>query len=178
MKIYTRSGDAGQTSFLGGERVAKNHPRIEAYGTLDELNSWIGLVRAAWVDSPLDEEFRRIQMDLFDLGAHLASPSGSGRVGGVQPARSAELESTIDTLEERLESLKNFILPGGSLAAAHLHVARTVCRRAERLTVALEDDEEQTTTGIIYLNRLSDFLFVSARFANVVHEVSDVAWKR
>lgn len=178
MKIYTRGGDSGETSFLGGERVRKDHPRIEAYGTLDELNSWIGLVRASWPDSPLDDDFRHVQMDLFDVGAHLASPPGESRFGGVQPHRSAELESTIDTLEERLETLKNFILPGGSLPAAHLHVARTVCRRAERLTVALNDEADQTLQAIVYLNRLSDFLFVAARFANSVHEIGDVPWKR
>ena len=178
MKIYTRGGDSGETSFFGGDRVRKDHPRIEAYGTLDELNSWIGLVRASWPDSPLDDDFRHIQMDLFDVGAHLASPAGESRFGGVQPHRSSELEATIDTLEERLETLKNFILPGGSLPSANLHVVRTVCRRAERLVVALDDHSEEMANIVIFLNRLSDFLFVAARFANKVHEVEDVAWKR
>jgi cob(I)alamin adenosyltransferase len=174
MKIYTRTGDTGKTSLFGGARVDKDDARIEAYGTVDELNSFVGIVRAAWPDSPIDQELRSVQNDLFDVGAQLAAP-GSDRFHGVAPERIAELESAIDRMEGELEPLTNFILPGGSVAAAQLHVARTVCRRAERRVVSLGDGNAQT---IIYLNRLSDYLFVAARFANRRSGVSDVAWKK
>ena len=170
MKIYTKTGDRGETSLFGGARVAKNDPRIEAYGTIDELNSFAGVARASWPSSPIDAQLARIQSDLFDIGAHLASP-GSTRFTGADPARIAELESAIDAMESELQPLRNFILPGGCAAAAHLHVARTVCRRAERLVVALHDEP-----SIVYLNRLSDYLFVAARYANLKHGVDDVTW--
>lgn len=171
MKIYTKTGDAGDTSLFGGTRVPKDDPRIAAYGTVDELNAFIGLARATWTSSQLDEQLGRIQSDLFDVGAHLASP-GTSRFAGVDPARIAELEQAIDAMESELAPLRNFILPGGCAAAAQLHVARTICRRAERLVVALHDQ-----SSIAYLNRLSDFLFVAARFANLKHGVDDVPWK-
>jgi cob(I)alamin adenosyltransferase len=171
MKIYTRTGDAGATSLFGGARVAKNDPRIEAYGTVDELNSFIGVARAAWNDSPIDAELHRVQSDLFDIGAQLASP-GMERFGGVAELRIEALEHGIDAMEGELAPLKTFILPGGTLAAAQLHVARTVCRRAERLIVAL--GEEGTT--IRYINRLSDYLFVAARFANAKAGIPDTPW--
>jgi cob(I)alamin adenosyltransferase len=170
VKIYTKTGDAGETSLFGGARVPKSDARIEAYGTIDELNSFLGVARASWPASPLDEELGRIQSDLFDLGAHLAAP-GSNRFWGVRAERVAELESAIDGMESKLPPLRNFILPGGCAAAANLHVARTVCRRAERLVVTLHDD-----ASIVYLNRLSDFLFVAARYANLQHGVDDVVW--
>ena len=170
MKIYTKTGDAGETSLFGGARVPKDDSRIEAYGTIDELNSFLGVARASWPASPIDQHFDRIQSDLFDIGAHLASP-GTSRFAGVDPEHVVELERAIDAMESELEPLRNFILPGGSAPAAHLHVARTVCRRAERLVVALHDE-----SSIVYLNRLSDFLFVAARFANRKHGVADVPW--
>lgn len=173
MKIYTRTGDSGETSLLGGKRVAKNDARIEAYGTVDELSSFIGVARAAWQKSPIDGELSQIQNDLFDVGARLSAVDAS-RFPGASDSRIAALEQAIDTMERGLAPLSNFILPGGSAAAAHLHVARTVCRRAERLVVALEG-EHQTT--IRYLNRLSDYLFVAARFANATLGVEDVPWK-
>ncbi len=145
MKIYTRTGDAGETSLFGGSRVAKDDPRIEAYGTVDELSSFIGVARAAWPEGRIDDELARVQSDLFDIGAQLAAPGSS------------------------------FILPGGSVPASHLHVARTVCRRAERRVVSLQDDATRTT--VVYLNRLSDFLFVAARYANLKHGVADVPWR-
>jgi cob(I)alamin adenosyltransferase len=157
--------------------VAKNDPRIEAYGTIDELNSFIGVARASWPSSPVDEELARAQSDLFDAGAHLASP-GTSRFTGIDPSRIESLEQGIDAMEAELEPLKNFILPGGSPGAAHLHVARSVCRRAERLVVALHDESAPTKSTIAYLNRLSDYLFVAARFANLRHGVPDVAWLR
>jgi len=177
MKIYTRTGDLGETSLFGGARVRKDDSRIEAYGTVDELNSVIGVARAAWPSSPFDAQLHAIQSDLFDIGAHLASP-GSSRFAGPGAARIAALEQSIDAMESELAPLKTFILPGGSVAASQLHVARTVCRRAERLVVALRDDDAGTVASIAYLNRLSDFLFVAARYANHVHGVSDVPWTR
>lgn len=175
MKIYTRTGDRGETSLFGGTRVAKNDPRIEAYGTIDELNSFIGVARASWPASPCDGELAHVQSDLFDAGAHLASP-GTSRFAGIDASRIESLERGIDAMEAELAPLKNFILPGGSLAAAQLHVARSVCRRAERLVVALHDESAPTQSTIAYLNRLSDYLFVAARFANLRNGVSDVPW--
>ncbi|HXG59340.1 MAG TPA: cob(I)yrinic acid a,c-diamide adenosyltransferase [Thermoanaerobaculia bacterium] len=175
MKIYTRTGDRGETSLLGGSRVVKNDPRIEAYGTVDELNSFIGVARAAWPASPIDDELHRVQSDLFTIGAFLAAPNG--RFETAPRARIAQIESAIDAMERELTPLTNFILPGGSPAAASLHVARTVCRRAERLVVALDDASAPMETTIAYLNRLSDYLFVAARFANARHGVADVGWK-
>ena len=177
MKIYTRTGDRGETSLFGGARVPKNDARIEAYGTVDELNSHLGLARTAWPDSPVDAQLLEVQRDLFEIGAHLASP-GTSRFAGVEAARIEALEQAIDSMESELEPLKSFILPGGTAAAAQLHVARTVCRRAERLVVALDDDEPATQSSIAYLNRLSDFLFVAARFANRKQGVGDVPWTR
>jgi len=177
MKIYTRTGDHGDTSLFGGARVAKNDPRIEAYGTVDELNSQIGVVRAAAPPSEIDAELNRIQADLFEIGAHLASP-GTSRFTGVDPQRIEALERAIDAMERELAPLTSFILPGGSLAAAHLHVARTVCRRAERCVVALQDDTPATVSTVTYINRLSDYLFVAARFANRRAGVDDIIWKR
>lgn len=177
MKIYTRTGDHGQTSLFGGARVAKNDARIEAYGTIDELNSHLGVARAASIPAETNTILHQVQLDLFEIGAHLASP-GTSRFPGVDVQRIEELERAIDAMESELAPLKTFILPAGSLAAAHLHVARTVCRRAERLVVALHDESPATVSTIAYLNRLSDYLFVAARFANKREGVEDVPWKR
>ncbi len=176
MKIYTRGGDQGETSLFGGERVRKSDPRIDAYGTVDELNSVIGMARVLWAHSPLDRQLLHVQSDLFDLGAHLASPNETRRAFGVKLERIAELEHEIDAMEVELTPLRSFILPGGSAAAAQLHVARTVCRRAERLVVALGDQTSAAATNLAYLNRLSDYLFVAARFANLKQGVGDVTW--
>lgn len=177
MKIYTRTGDQGQTSLFGGARVAKNDARIEAYGTIDELNSFIGVARTTPIPAETDRTLDQIQHDLFEIGAHLASP-GTSRFPGVEVVRIEDLERAIDTMERDLPPLKNFILPGGSSGAAQLHVARTVCRRAERLVVALGDDTDATRSTIAYLNRLSDYLFVAARFANLRADVDDIPWTR
>ncbi len=174
MKIYTRTGDTGETSLFGGTRVAKNDPRIDAYGTVDELNAFIGVARASWPRSPIDALLGEIQSDLFDVGAQLASP-GSTQFPGVNPERVTALEQAIDAMDRELPALKSFILPGGTLAAAQLHAARTICRRAERLVVALGDEETKNT--IVYLNRLSDYLFIAARYANKSAGVGDVTWK-
>ena len=175
MKIYTRTGDAGETSLFGGTRVLKSDPRIDAYGTVDELNALIGAARAASPASSIDALLASVQSDLFDVGAQLASP-GSSRFTGVDASRITALENAIDEMERELAPLTSFILPGGSPAAAQLHIARTVCRRAERLVVALGDISTPTT--ITYLNRLSDYLFVAARFANHRGGVADVIWRK
>jgi cob(I)alamin adenosyltransferase len=172
MKIYTKTGDEGETSLLTGARVAKNDSRIDAYGTIDELNSHLGVARAAWPESPIDPILAAVQDDLFDLGAHLAA-AGDSRFPGVHPDRVTALEEAIDAMESELQPLRNFILPGGSVAAAQLHVCRTVCRRAERLAVAIHEAQD----GIRYLNRLSDYLFVAARYTNQRLGVADVIWK-
>ena len=177
MKIYTRTGDRGQTSLFGGARVAKNDGRMEAYGTIDELSSHLGVARTTLLPADVDAILHQVQVDLFEVGAHLASP-GTSRFPGVEPARIDELEQAIDAMERELAPLTSFILPGGSSTAAHLHVARTVCRRAERLVVALQDQSPATVSTIAYLNRLSDYLFVAARFANQRAGVEDVPWKR
>jgi cob(I)alamin adenosyltransferase len=175
VKIYTRTGDKGETSLFGGNRVSKNNPRIEAYGTIDELNSHLGLCRAAKLPAPIDAQLDRVQSDLFDAGAYLAAP-GSDRFSSVHPDRTADLERAIDEMESTLQPLKAFIVPGGSEAASRLHVARTVCRRAERRVIALDDDSEEMLTTIAYLNRLSDFLFVAARRVNQSQGVPDTPW--
>ncbi len=166
-RIYTRGGDAGETSLGDGSRVPKTDPRIAAYGTVDELNSHIGLALAA----DLPGEFRpwlfEIQNDLFDLGADLSVPLEDERERLRIPHERVErLEELCDLVNSRLEPLKSFVLPGGSEAAARLHVARTVCRRAERLAVALDETASVNPVALTYLNRLSDLLFILARAAN------------
>ncbi|MFA6956806.1 MAG: cob(I)yrinic acid a,c-diamide adenosyltransferase [Thermoanaerobaculia bacterium] len=177
MKIYTKTGDAGETSLLGGERVRKDHHRIEAYGTIDELNSQIGVIRASWPGGPIDADLAAIQSDLFDIGALLASAAPNEKFRGVREERIEALELVIDRMEAELAPLKNFVLPGGSVEASATHVARTVCRRSERMVVALGEPGEDTSRATRYLNRLSDFLFVAARYANHAKGVEDVPWK-
>lgn len=175
MKIYTRGGDSGETSLLGPGRVLKDDPRIEAYGTVDELNSVIGLARALGAFPDLDRELQSIQSDLFQLGAWLASSAGGFQT--VDPVRVESLEQWIDSMEADLEPLTAFILPGGSPAASALHLGRTVCRRAERRVIALRKTDENDRLTIRYLNRLSDALFVAARWANRKAGQPDVVWK-
>jgi cob(I)alamin adenosyltransferase len=172
-KIYTRTGDDGTTALGTGERRKKYDLRIAAYGTLDELNAAIGVARLETDgDAALDPALARIQNDLFDAGADLCTPGkGKGPDGArltVTAAQVTWLEHEIDRLNARLEPLRSFILPGGFASAAYLHLARTICRRAERLIVELKDtDGESVTPEVLqYINRLSDFLFVAARFAN------------
>lgn len=181
MKIYTRTGDTGQTGLYGGGRVRKDDPRIAAYGTVDELNAFLGLARVASVPPEIDDVLARLQNELFDLGAELATrdPQAKG-TAAINESRVAVLEGAIDRFEERLAPLKQFILPGGSQAAALLHVARTVCRRAEREVVYLASIPEERVSPalIVYLNRVSDLLFVLARAANAAAGVADVPWKQ
>ena len=182
-KIYTRTGYDGTTALGTGERRKKYDLRIAAYGTLDETNSVIGIARLHTAeDAALDAALSRIQNDLFDVGADLTTPGKGKGPGGarltVTAAQVDWLEAEIDRLNDELEPLRSFILPGGSAAAAYLHLARTVCRRAERLIAELSDrpDESVTREVLKYVNRLSDFLFVAARHANG-KGARDVLWK-
>jgi cob(I)alamin adenosyltransferase len=175
-RIYTRAGDEGQTSLGHGKRVPKTDPRIEAYGTVDELNAVVGFALAA---PELPEEFRpwlrQAQNDLFDLGADLCVPAGGERERlRVTPEQVERLEELCDRANEPLEPLKSFVLPGGGEAAVRLHLARTVCRRAERRAVALSESEEINPTALAYLNRLSDLLFILARAAS---QGDEALWK-
>ena len=179
MKIYTKTGDKGDTSLFGGQRVPKDALRIEAYGTVDELNSMLGIVRADNNTEELDGILERVQNQLFDVGADLATPrSVTGKnVKRIDLKHSHHLEKRIDQLETHLKPLKAFVLPGGSPVAARLHFARTVCRRAERAVVRLSRNEDIGDSITIYLNRLSDLLFVMARYANHVAKVPETKWK-
>ncbi len=178
MKIYTRTGDAGETSLFGGRRVSKADSRVDAYGEVDELNAWIGLVRAAGLDLDLDEPLVRIQQDLFALGAQLADPGDSiaDRVAKASLGDDdiGRLERLIDQLESELPPLRRFILAGGAPAGAALHVARTVCRRAERRIVSLSPQPDAVL--IKYVNRLSDLLFVLARVVNHRRAAPEIEW--
>lgn len=164
-KVYTRTGDTGETSLVGGARVSKASQRVEAYGDVDELNSLIGLARACLKDAEVDETLSLIQNDLFTLGADLASPSEID-VPRIQTSFVETLEQLADRFLAELEPLKEFILPGGSQAGATLHLARTVARRAERRVVHLSQTEAVNELAVVYLNRLSDLLFILARAAN------------
>lgn len=179
MKIYTKTGDDGDTGLFGGPRVRKDAPRIEAYGTVDELNAVLGLARAEGLPADVDGLLARIQNELFDLGAELATPEPE-RLGDLRlgPADIAGLEAAIDRHEADLAPLKTFILPGGTRAAASLHLARTVCRRAERRVVSLAADEPVSRHLVVYLNRLSDLLFVLARTANRAAGGADIPWSK
>jgi len=178
-KVYTRTGDDGTTGLGGGQRVPKDSIRIETYGTVDELSSELGTAIALGLDERLAATLLRVQNELFNVGSDLCIlESDKARIPvPVVEARHVEaLERLMDELSAELPSLDNFILPGGSPGAAQLHVARTVCRRAERLVVALGDESAETQSCVAYLNRLSDYLFVAARFANHEAGVPDVPW--
>ena len=183
-RIYTRGGDGGETSLGSGTRVAKHDLRVAAYGTVDETNAVIGLARLhTGDDTETDAMLSRIQNDLFDLGADLCTPEGDARAARkaegalrIVPAQVERLEREIDTLNEELEPLKSFILPGGTPAAAHLHMARTVARRAERLITELAGREPVNADALRYINRLSDHLFVLGRHLNDRGR-ADILWK-
>ena len=181
MKIYTKTGDSGDTGLFGGGRVRKDDPRVEAYGDVDELNAVLGLVRSADTMPFIDEVIVPIQRDLFSIGALLATPDHEKMEQHLTKARIdderiAELERAIDTCDRELEPLKAFILPGGTQKAAALHVARTVCRRAERRVIHLQREVDIPQIVVIYLNRLSDLLFTLARRANSVAGIGEVTW--
>lgn len=179
MKIYTRTGDRGDTALFDGTRVRKSDRRVAAYGEVDELNAWLGLTRAADLDEDLGEMVVQIQRDLFALGSRLADPSHRiaerVRKAVVTPEDVTRLEGWIDALETELPPLRRFILAGGTQAAAALHVARATCRRAERAMVAI-DAESLEPELITYVNRLSDLLFVMARAANARAGVPELEW--
>jgi cob(I)alamin adenosyltransferase len=176
-RIYTRGGDAGETSLGDGARVRKDDLRVEAFGTVDEANAAVGLARLS-TDGEIDAMLARIQNDLFDLGADLCTPEEGRRAGGalrIQASQVARLEQEIDALNAALKPLDSFVLPGGSPAAAYLHLARTVTRRAERLVVALAAREAVNPEAVKYLNRLSDHLFVLSRHLNN-KGAGDILW--
>lgn len=177
MKIYTKTGDTGETGLWGGARVPKDDLRIRTYGTVDELNAAVGIVLAEGPGPILAPRLIRIQGELFRLGAELATPRGKNVATALVEDEDISLqEREIDEMEKTLPPLKTFILPGGHRAAACLHLARTICRRAERELVTLNRAEPQRALAIQYLNRLSDYLFVAARFANHQAGVVDVPW--
>jgi cob(I)alamin adenosyltransferase len=179
MKIYTKTGDGGETGLFGGPRVRKDDPRIEAYGTVDELNAVLGLVRCGPLPVEIGVLLAQVQNELFDLGAELATPEparmGTATLG---PAQITVLEQAIDRNEAKLAPLKQFILPGGTRPAAELHLARTVCRRAERRLIALTAVEAVSQDLVVYLNRLGDLLFVLARAVNHAAGRPDVPWQK
>jgi len=181
MKIYTKTGDDGDTGLFGGGRVQKDDPRVEAYGDVDELNAALGVARAADPMPRIDEVLVPLQRDLFSIGALLATPDREKMQqhlikAKIDDGRIAELERAIDECERELQPLRAFIIPGGTHKAAALHLARTVCRRAERRVVRLQRDVEIPQLVVIYLNRLSDLLFMLARVANVRAGNGEVTW--
>lgn len=179
-KIYTKTGDKGETSLLGGIRVPKNHVRIEAYGTVDELNSYLGIVRDSLSDETLNLDLKGIQDLLFTVGSNLAmAPDKKGKMSipHVNEEDITYLEQSIDKMDEELPALKNFVIPGGELAASHCHVARCVCRRAERICVAMLQESELIDEIIIrYLNRLSDYLFTLSRYISHKNQGTETLW--
>jgi cob(I)alamin adenosyltransferase len=178
MKIYTKTGDDGTTSLFSGGRVSKTNLRVEAYGTIDELNSVLGVARASRPHPKVDAWLTHVQRQLFNLGADLATPLNARAdwVVRMDAETVRWLEQAIDEMTAELPELKNFILPGGSPAAAYIHVARTVCRRAERIAVALEHQDDIGEQVINYLNRLSDFLFTLARWENMQAGLTEDTW--
>lgn len=180
VRIYTRTGDGGTTALFGGDRVSKDDARVEAYGTVDEVNAAIGLARAACGDQDLDRRLARIQQELFELGADLADPRAGqdpGRRWRLGDEQVRTLESEIDAFSEETPPLRRFILPGGGELGARLHLARTVARRAERRVVTLARGGQVNPAAIRYLNRLSDWLFAAARAANHRAGAPEVTWE-
>ncbi|HMR90961.1 MAG TPA: cob(I)yrinic acid a,c-diamide adenosyltransferase [Chitinophagaceae bacterium] len=181
MKIYTRTGDKGTTALIGGTRVAKSHWRIEAYGTVDELNSYIGLCGDLLPDENGKKMLQEIQDRLFTTGSTLAcDPEKETRmkIPDLHPADITLLETEIDRMNEVLPVMKSFILPGGHPVVSHLHIARCICRRAERCVVRLHEEQEEVAPIISqYLNRLSDYLFVLARYAGHLLQAAEIPWR-
>ncbi|HYG49716.1 MAG TPA: cob(I)yrinic acid a,c-diamide adenosyltransferase [Flavobacteriales bacterium] len=179
MKIYTKTGDKGQTSLLGGKRLQKSHIRIEAYGTVDELNSFLGVLRDSYQDETLNKLWIDIQDRLFTLGSILAAANDTKKfkIPEISEADITVLEIAIDTMNNELEPMRSFILPGGNLPASWAHVCRTVCRRAERRCVELAATEEVPELIVKYLNRLSDYFFILSRFISKKQGSVDTPWK-
>jgi len=181
MKIYTRTGDEGETGLFGGGRVPKDHPRVSAYGDVDELNAAIGVARAAAPGGSFDQLLEQVQRDLFSIGGYLATPDPARVAAALAKAelpesRVADFERAIDAADAELPPLRAFVLPAGSPHAAALHLARTICRRAERSVVRLSHDADVPPLFVIYLNRLSDLLFTLARLVNHRSGVADDTW--
>ncbi|HUU84173.1 MAG TPA: cob(I)yrinic acid a,c-diamide adenosyltransferase [Phycisphaerae bacterium] len=177
MKLYTKKGDGGQTQLGDRSTVTKDHPRVAAYGEVDELNACVGLAAAACDDAAWSGRLRRVQDRLFVVGAELADPSRGPQTPTLDDRDITALEGWIDEASGAVAPLKNFVLPGGSELAARLHLARTVCRRAERSVVRLSGDEQADTRAVVFLNRLGDLLFAWARLANHRRGVEDVLWR-
>lgn len=179
MKIYTKSGDKGQTSLLGGLRVSKNHARINAYGTVDELNAFLGLTSDLEINNERIAFLRLIQFRLFTIGSSLAAPPDKSKVfkPDLEENDILSLEQEIDRMNESLPPMKNFIIPGGHQLVSNTHISRTVCRRAERLVIKLTENEKVEEIVIRYLNRLSDYLFVLARMQAHELKIQEIPWK-
>ena len=177
MKIYTKTGDGGNTGLQGDFRIAKSHPRIMAYGTVDEVNATIGVVLTNTLDDDITEILSQIQNDLFVLGSDLSNQNLNDLKNRVTLKMIENLEESIDTFESELSPITNFILPGGNIAAAQIHQVRTIVRRAETLVVKLSDKDEINSNSIKYLNRLSDLMFVMGRLINKRNGVEDIIWK-
>jgi len=181
MKIYTKGGDEGETGLFGGERVSKNSLRIEAYGTVDELNSFVGLALTVVLDNDVKNILIKVQIQLFTLGSDLAAPDNEKNrkfsIPRITKSQVEEIEKAIDKFDSRLEELRNFILSGGCKSSSILHVCRTICRRVERKTVALNNNVKISPDILIFLNRLSDLFFVLARYENKVSGIEDIKWQ-
>jgi cob(I)alamin adenosyltransferase len=181
MKIYTKGGDKGETGLFGGERVSKDSLRIETYGTVDELNSFIGLSLTETVDADVKSLLNKVQNLLFTLGSDLAAPDNEKNnkydIPRINKLHFEEMEKEIDKFEGKIEELRNFILPGGGKSSALLHICRTICRRAERKVVALNNEVKLNPDILIFLNRLSDLFFVLARYENKISGNEDIKWQ-
>ena len=179
MKVYTKKGDKGQTSLIGGTRVPKSSLRIEAYGTVDELNSYIGLIRDAFTESYTVDVLKEVQDRLFTIGAALASDPEKSKMAipDLLEADVEFLEQTIDKMEASLPALKSFVLPGGHITASYAHIARCVCRRGERIAVDLSQNEFVADNILAYLNRLSDYLFVLSRYIIIKQGAEEISWE-
>ena len=177
MKIYTKKGDKGETSLIGGKRVKKSHARLHAYGTVDELNSYVGLLRDSIEDKSIRAELLEIQDRLFTLGSLLAAtPDSKMELPSLGEADIKTLEDSIDRMNKELPEMRSFILPGGHKTVSLCHVARTICRRAERWTIAVNEDEEVSLLILAYLNRLSDYFFVLSRYMSNILNVNENPW--
>lgn len=181
-QLYTRTGDLGTTSLVGGERIAKNSARLEAYGTIDELSSHLGIIAAdPDCDNEVKGQIQSLQNELFNIGAYLATAVAGGkqpRCESLDDTRMHELESWIDALDEQTPKIRAFVLPGGLKLSAEIHVARTVCRRAERRIIDLTQSEYVDPRVTAYINRMSDYLFIAARYMNFIKGIEEVVWKK